>query len=90
MSVKVILHPYFQDFAGNQEEVEASGSTVAEIIDDLERRYPGIKEHLVDHRGKLQGFVELFVNSEIVHPEGTGMAVRDGDEMEILTIVAGG
>jgi molybdopterin synthase sulfur carrier subunit len=90
MSVKVKLHPYFQDIAGSQEVIEANGNTVIEIIEDLERQYPGIKEHLLDSKGRIQGFTELFVNSEIVFPENTSMPVNDGDEMEILTIVAGG
>ena len=90
MSVKVKLHPYFRDIAGSDEIVEASGSTVMEIIDDLERHYPGMKDQLVDDRGRIQGFAELFVNNEIVHPENTAMPVKDGDEIEILTIVAGG
>ncbi len=90
MSVTVRLHEYFQEFTGGQAEVTAEGSTVAALIDDLEAKYPGIKEHLVDRRGRLQGFVEFFVNSEIVYPEDTGMAVKDGDDIEVLMIVAGG
>ena len=90
MSVSVRLHPYFQDITGTGEVVEASGNTVLEVIEDLERQYPGMKEQLLDKRGKIQGFAELFVNSEIVHPGNTGMPVKDGDEIEILTIVAGG
>jgi sulfur-carrier protein len=90
MTVKIKLHQYYQEMAGGKEVVEAEGATIAELFDDLEKRYPGIKEHLVDKRGKLQGFVEVFVNSEIVYPERTGDRVKDGDEVEILTIVAGG
>jgi sulfur-carrier protein len=90
MSVSIKLHPYFQDITGTGEFVEANGSTVIEIINDLERQYPGIKEQLVDPKGRIQGFAELFVNSEIVHPGGANMPVKDGDEIEILTIVAGG
>jgi sulfur-carrier protein len=90
MTVKIKLHQYYQEMAGGKEVVEAEGATIAELFDDLETRYPGIKEHLVDKRGKLQGFVEVFLNSEIVYPERTGDRVKDGDEVEILTIVAGG
>ncbi len=90
MSVKVRLHQYFQEMARDQEVVEAKGGSVKEMIDDLEARYPGIKEHLVDGRGRLQGFVELFVNNEVVYPENTAMPVKDGDNVEILMIVAGG
>ena len=90
MSVMIKLHPYFQDITGTGETIEATGTTVIEVINNLERQYPGIKEHLVDRRGRIQGFAELFVNSEIVHPSKTDMPVQDGDEIEILMIVAGG
>jgi molybdopterin synthase sulfur carrier subunit len=90
MSVTVRLHQYYQDIARGQEVVEASGGTVAEVIDDLERQYPGMKEHLVDAKGRIQGFAEIFVNAEIVFPLQTSLPVRDGDELEILMIVSGG
>ncbi len=90
MSVKVRLHQYFQEMAGGQEVVEAKGNTVREMIDDLEAKYPGIREHLLDRRGRIQGFVELFVNAQPVYPESTSMPIKDGDSIEILMIVAGG
>ncbi len=90
MSVKVRLHQYFQEMTGGQEIVEANGRTISELINDLERKYPTIKEHLLDKNGRLQGFVEIFLNSEIVHPHETSKSVKDGDEVEVLMIVAGG
>ena len=90
MSIRVRLHQYFQDIADGQEVVEAKGNTLAELIDDLEKRYPTIKDHLLDKKGRLHGFVEVFVNSEIVHPHETQKQIKDGDEIEVLTIVAGG
>ena len=90
MSVRVKLHQYFRDMAAGREVVEAKGSTVLELVNDLEEKYPGIREHLLDKKGRLQGFVEIFVNSAVVYPEDTGMKLKDGDEVEILTIVAGG
>ena len=90
MSVKVTLHQYFRDIAGGEEVVNGEGTNIRELIDNLEAQYPGIKEHLVDKRGRLQGFVELFVNTEVVYPESTSMPIKDGDSIEILTIVAGG
>lgn len=49
-----------------------------------------MKEQLVDKKGRIQGFAELFVNAEIVHPMGTNMPIKEGDEVEILVIVSGG
>ena len=90
MSVKVRLHHYFNDFTNGQEVVESNAQTIKELIDDLEAKFPGIKEHLVDKRGRLQGFIELFVNAEVVYPENTNVPIKDGDLIEILMIVAGG
>jgi sulfur-carrier protein len=90
MVVNVRLHEYFQDFTHGQKIVEANGGNVFEIIDDLERKYPGIKEHILDKKGRLQGWVEMFVNADVVYPESASMPVRDGDELELLLIVAGG
>ena len=90
MSIIVKLHPYYQDITGTGETVHAEGTTVLEIIEDLERQYPGIKEQLLDHRGRIQGFAEIFVNAEIVHPMSVNMPVKEGDEIEILTVISGG
>ena len=90
MSVQVRLHQYFQEMADGQEVVEGEGANVRELIDNLDSKFPGMKDHLLDRRGRLQGFVELFVNSDVVYPEGTSRPVKDGDVVEILMIVAGG
>ncbi len=90
MSISVKLHPYYHEFTGGRETVEAVGSTVREVIDDLEKNYPGIREQLLDERGRIQGFIEMFINSEIVYQGEADKPVKDGDEIEVLTIVAGG
>jgi molybdopterin synthase sulfur carrier subunit len=90
MGVTVKLPPYFQEIAGGRGVVDAGGSTVREMIDDLDRKYPGIREHILDKRGRLQGYVEIFVNDEVVYPESTSMPVHEGDEVEIQMIVSGG
>ena len=90
MSVNVNLRPYFQEMTKGQKVVLADGRTVKEMIDDLENKFPGIKDHIVDRRGRLQGYVEIFVNDDVVYPESTSMPVHDGDKVEILMIVSGG
>ncbi len=60
MSVQVRLHRYFQEMTGGREVVEANGSIVAQLIDDLNARYPTLKDHLLDKKGRPQGFVEVF------------------------------
>lgn len=90
MSITVQLHPYYQEITGTGEIISAEGATVLDVIEDLERRFPGMKEQLLDNKGRIQGFTEIFVNSEIVHPRSTDMSVKEGDVVEILTIISGG
>ncbi|HZJ52009.1 MAG TPA: ubiquitin-like small modifier protein 1 [Actinomycetota bacterium] len=72
-------------------EVEAQGGTVSEIVDDLEARYPGLKERLMDDSGKLRRFVNIYVNDEDVRfLEGIGTEVPDGAKLSIIPAVAGG
>lgn len=72
-------------------EVEAQGGTVSEIVDDLEARYPGLKERLLDDSGKLRRFVNIYVNDEDVRfLDGIGTEVPDGARLSIIPAVAGG
>ncbi len=72
-------------------EVEAQGGTVSEIVDDLEARYPGLKERLMDDSGKLRRFVNVYVNDEDVRfLDGIGTEVPDGARLSIIPAVAGG
>jgi molybdopterin synthase sulfur carrier subunit len=72
-------------------EVQGNGGTVADLIDDLERSYPGLKERLVDDTGDLRRFVNIYVNQEDIRfLQGKKTALKDGDEVSIVPAIAGG
>jgi molybdopterin synthase sulfur carrier subunit len=72
-------------------EVHGQGATVAELIDDLEQSYPGLKERLVDDAGDLRRFVNIYVNQEDIRfLQGKKTALKDGDEVSIVPAIAGG
>jgi molybdopterin synthase sulfur carrier subunit len=72
-------------------EVQGQGATVAELIDDLERAYPGLKERLIDDAGDLRRFVNIYVNQEDIRfLQGKTTALKDGDEVSIVPAIAGG
>ena len=72
-------------------EVYAKGSNVGELIDDLERQFPGLRERLVDEQGELRRFINIYVNQEDIRfLQGTGTALKDGDEVSIVPAIAGG
>ncbi len=71
--------------------VQGEGGTVAELLDDLDRRYPGFKAGLFDASGELRQFVNVYVNDEDIRYLGRlDASVRSGDTVSILPAVAGG
>ena len=90
MSVKIRLHPYLRRFTDDQAVVEVAGQTVGECIDDLEIQFSGIKKELCDERGKLLSIYDIYINSDSSYPEELAKLVKDGDELTIVTIIAGG
>jgi len=72
-------------------EVQATGHTVIDVIGDLERQFPGMRDRLVDDGGEIRKFVNVYVNQEDVRfLEGDKTALKDGDEVAIVPAMAGG
>ncbi|MFW9258077.1 molybdopterin synthase sulfur carrier subunit [Nostoc sp. KVJ20] len=91
MAVKVLVPTTLQSFTNNQATLESSGSTIAELLESLEKSFPGIKSRLCDEEGKLRRFVNFYVDSEdIRHLDGINTTLKDGDEVSIVPAVAGG
>jgi molybdopterin synthase sulfur carrier subunit len=75
----------------DQEVVPAAGANIGEIIEDLEKSFPGIKERLCDQNGNVRRFVNIFLNDEDIRfLEDKGTAVKAGDEISIVPAIAGG
>src|SRR5256712_13353861 len=62
--VQVKVPTPLRKYTGGAGGVEAQGATVAALVDDLERRYPGLKERICDESGQVRRFVNIFVNGE--------------------------
>lgn len=72
-------------------EVQAAGETVAEVIDDLERQFPGLRERLVEEGGAVRRFINVYVNQEDIRfLQGATTALKPGDEVSIVPAIAGG
>jgi len=91
MAVSVRIPTPLRPLTRNQAEVSASGTTVREVIEDLERNYPGIKERLCDEEGNLRRFVNLYLNDEDVRfLQDLQTEVKEGDGLSIVPAIAGG
>ena len=74
-----------------QELIEARGSNVAELIEDLDKNYPGLKERICDENGNIRRFVNVFLNDEDIRfLDDKSTAVKESDELSIVPAIAGG
>lgn len=90
MGVKVRIPTPLQKLTNGKAEVECSAKNIAELVDALEKDYPGIKERLSEG-GKVRRFINIYVNDEdirFVNKEET--ALKDGDNISIVPAIAGG
>ncbi len=72
-------------------EVYAKGNDVAELIEDLERQFPGLRERLVEETGELRRFINIYVNEEDIRfLAGKGTALKEGDQVSLVPAIAGG
>ena len=90
MSIKVRLHPIVQKLAGGQEVVEVTGHTTGECLENLENRFPVIKQLIRDKQGQLRRYCEILVNSESTYPKELTTPVKDGDQIDIAVFFGGG
>ena len=91
MSVTVRIPTPLQRLTNGQDEVACDGTNIGELLADLEKRYPGIKERICDEQGKLRRFVNVFVNEEDIRfLKGDQTSVKDGDDVSIIPAIAGG
>ncbi len=75
---------------GGKDEISASGSTVAEIIEDMEKKHPGIRDRLLDDKG-VRRFVNIYVGEEDVRfLKGLATELKAGDQISIVPAIAGG
>lgn len=90
MTVEVRIPTILRTYTGGEKIVTAEGTSLQELVANLDASYPGIGERLLDDSG-LRRFVNVYLNDEDVRfLDGLGTEVADGDSVTILPAVAGG
>jgi molybdopterin converting factor small subunit len=87
---QVKIPPPYRGTTQGRAAVAADGSTVGDCLKNLAQGYPGLGELLQDPMGAVHSFVTVFVNGDEIERSALDTRVADGDEIEILTAVAGG
>ena len=91
MAVEVKIPTVFRKFTGNEATVELEPGTIADLIDQIDSRYPGFKGQLIADDGQLHRFVNVYVNDEDArYLEKLDTKVGEGDKVSLLPSVAGG
>lgn len=91
MSIKVRIPTPLRKLTNDQAEVESSGSTVRDVVDDLDKQFPGFKERMCDEKGDLRRFVNVYIGEEDIRfLEGLDTKIPDGELVSIIPAVAGG
>ena len=90
MSVKINLHKTHRQYTNGQEIVEVNGNNVGECLKELVKQYPDLKNELFDKKGKLLSVLEVYLNGASAYPDELAREVKDGDEIHLLVMLAGG
>ena len=86
--MNVVIPSQLRDYTGGQAYVEASGATLAELLADLDRSFPGIRFRMIDEQDAIRRHIRIFVNQEQARDLGAALAAAD--EVIIVGALSGG
>jgi sulfur-carrier protein len=90
-AVKVRIPEVLRKLTNNQEQVALEAGTIQEVIDNLEKAHPGIKERICDEKGQVRRFVNVYVNEEDIRfLENLDTKLEANADVSIVPAVAGG
>jgi molybdopterin synthase sulfur carrier subunit len=91
MAKKVRIPTPLRKLTNNEELVEVNAATIGAAIVELQSKFPGIKERLIDETGEVRRFVNVYVNEEDIRfLQNQQTPLKDGDEISIIPAIAGG
>jgi sulfur-carrier protein len=85
--VKVLIPTPLRSYT-KQREVDASGDTMADLLADLDRQYPGLRFRMIDEQDRMRAHVRFFVNGRQVFD--MGRVLGPGDAVQIVQALSGG
>ncbi|MDZ4278798.1 MAG: ThiF family adenylyltransferase, partial [Dehalococcoidia bacterium] len=91
MSVTVYIPTPFRRMTGNRAHVLVDGSTIAEVLDNLDRQFPGVHDLLYSKEHTIPQHINIYVNNqEISSLNGDSTKLGEGDQIAIIPAIAGG
>lgn len=86
--VQVLIPSQLQSYTGGASRVEVQGATVAAALDDLDRRFPGIRFRVIDEQDRIRPHMRIFVGQD--RQRDIGRPLDAGDEVLIFGALSGG
>ena len=90
MAVRIHVHTTHRQFTNGLEVVPVEGNTVGQCLSELIRQFPGMEKALFAKKDKLLNIVEIYLNHATAYPNELVKPVRDGDEIHLVVMLAGG
>lgn len=91
MAVEIKVPFLLQRLVGGSKTVKSDGQTIGQVLDNMDKNYPGFKDRIITPEGKLHPFVNIYLNEEDIRfLKELNTEVADGDVLSILPAVAGG
>jgi molybdopterin converting factor small subunit len=90
VSITINVQYFLPHLTDDRNEVEITGNTVGECLEQLVARYPKSKKWIFQDNGKLTDFINIFINLESLDEDVLSQSVKDGDEIIIVMMLTGG
>jgi len=90
MAINIHVHTTHRQFTNGLQVVAVEGTTVGECLNQLVKQFPGMEKALFAKKDKLLNTIEIYVNHASAYPNELIKPVKDGDEIHLITMLAGG
>lgn len=91
MSVNVLIPAALRPQTNNQDQLDAAGASVREVLGAVTHQYPELGKRLYKSENELNRFINVYLNDEDIRfLDNMETAVKDGDELSIVPAIAGG
>ena len=90
MSIKVHIHKTHRQFTNGLDIIKVEGNTVGDCLKNLVSQFPNVEKEVFDKKGNLRTIIEIYVNLESAYPNELAKPVKDGDDIHVTLMLAGG
>jgi molybdopterin converting factor small subunit len=90
VGIKVHIHKTHRQFTNGLDIIELEGNTVGDCLKNLVSQFPNMEKEVFDKKGKLRNIIEIYVNLESAYPNELAKSVKDGDDIHVTLMLAGG